>query len=65
MKPINIVANQDDQTDGGAPKPIRVDELVQAIVRANREKMQKKGDRRQKGRRKVQSVVDGILSGRD
>lgn len=65
MKPISIVANQENQAGGDAPKPVKVDDLVQAIVKANREKMRKTNDRRQRGRRKVQSVVDRILSGKD
>jgi len=54
-------ARQEDES----PQPMRVDELVQAIVKANRDKRHAVGDKRQRGKAKVQSVVDRILSGRD
>jgi hypothetical protein len=45
------------------PAAPNMDEIVRSIVRANRERRQKAKGERLKGRRKVRSVVDRLLSG--
>jgi hypothetical protein len=44
-------------------RPVDVNELIESLVRANRERRQKNPSARRRGRKKVQSVVDRLISG--
>ena len=43
-------------------RPVDVNELIESLVRANRERRQKDPGARCRGRKKVQSVVDRLIS---
>lgn len=42
-----------------------MDDLVQALIRANRERRRKSRGESRRGMRKIQSLVDKLLSGKD
>lgn len=53
------------EPEGEQRRPVDVNELVESLIQANRERRQKAKDPRRRTRRKVQSVVDRLLTGGD